>query len=70
MYSFEYETIETHAHAFLTLNILAIGRVSGFSSVHFADMIYKLQFTVDKQVSISAEPNFASTLKGVVAQPK
>ena len=28
IYFFKYETIETHAHAFLTLNILAIGRVN------------------------------------------
>ena len=27
IYFFKYETIETHARAFLTLNILAIGRV-------------------------------------------
>ena len=27
IYLFEYETIETHGHAFLTLIILAIGRV-------------------------------------------
>ena len=29
IYCFKYETIETHARAFLTLNILAIGRVVG-----------------------------------------
>ena len=29
IYFFKYETIETHARTFLTLNILAIGRVSG-----------------------------------------
>ena len=29
-YSFYVKTIETHARAFLTLNILAIGRVMGF----------------------------------------
>ena len=30
IYFFKYETIETHARAFLTLNILAIGRVPYF----------------------------------------
>ena len=30
IYFFKYETIETHARAFLTLNILAIGRVTYF----------------------------------------
>ena len=31
IYFFKYETIETQAHAFLTLNILAIGRVWYFA---------------------------------------
>ena len=42
-----------------------------FHPFYFANMIPKLQHsTVDQQVSISAEPNFASTVKGVVAQSK
>ena len=33
-YSFKYETIDTHAHAFLALIILGIGRrVSGFTEL-------------------------------------
>jgi hypothetical protein len=31
-YSFYVKTIETHAPAFLTLNILAVGRVTGLSN--------------------------------------
>ena len=32
-YSFYVKTIETHARAFLTLNILAIGRVLGYEVI-------------------------------------
>ena len=41
------ETIETHARPFLTLNILAIGRVSGHGL---------LQFEFDRSVVVNLKP--------------
>ena len=59
-YTFYVRTIETHVHAFLTLNILAIGRVS------IKRLLYVWNFT-DKLFFIFTGKNLEiSTVKSLV----
>ena len=59
-YSFYVRTIETHAHAFLTLNILAIGSMEREHSVFgFFSKVVKKRCKDDKDM-LSKEMNSAS----------